>query len=525
MVSLGLRVFKFNQGNMAYYAYFMAIALVVAQTFASDMGMDFSDGNKMIIAYNDLNEKFNFSFIGLSTIEKNTYNDYDTIMHEYGHFVEYNLGTYGADIFEIIFNSPVHSYNDDHFYDKDWKEYAMELTWSEAWATVFAQIAQEHYIDVYEEGYITTKYISNKVEEFGDKKDNNYPLENGIYTRIINNVSVPFDVINENSCEAQESAIIQFLWDLYDDVQDDYHEKGYDNINWSKEQWWFYTTRNQIQTLNDFTNSLLENNLNEIINLSSTYVADSSYEHYERLRGIGELLEVHQIAPGELSIGNDSSICKGVTPTFSWKINGSTNNPNNRFKLTFVKIDGTLIYETDYILVDDIFNQIADLSSTEVYNQRFSYTLSSTVWNDIVESFDTEIDMFIYVKGFNDNTFVSGPYYSAPIHLNYDSEYIQYNSTNHKFACTTCETTFFQLHIISSSGSSSYRPCIVCGYMVKVGTGPSLGELQSNSNRLVTENGSYILDNGIIVLVDEDIEKYLNGTLVFYEENKNTDIS
>jgi hypothetical protein len=28
----------------------------------------------------------------------------------------------------------------------------------------------------------------------------------------------------------------------------------------------------------------------------------------------------------------------------------------------------------------------------------------------------------------------------------------------------------------------------------------------------------------IIVLVDEDVEKYLNGTLVFYEENNNTDI-
>ena len=35
----------------------------------------------------------------------------------------------------------------------------------------------------------------------------------------------------------------------------------------------------------------------------------------------------------------------------------------------------------------------------------------------------------------------------------------------------------------------------------------------------VTANGSYILPNGIIVLVDEDIEAYLNGTLVFYDKN------
>ncbi|MBQ7828700.1 MAG: hypothetical protein IJ345_00305 [Clostridia bacterium] len=31
-----------------------------------------------------------------------------------------------------------------------------------------------------------------------------------------------------------------------------------------------------------------------------------------------------------------------------------------------------------------------------------------------------------------------------------------------------------------------------------------------------TENGSYILPNGIIVLVEEDIEAYMDGSLVFY---------
>ena len=33
----------------------------------------------------------------------------------------------------------------------------------------------------------------------------------------------------------------------------------------------------------------------------------------------------------------------------------------------------------------------------------------------------------------------------------------------------------------------------------------------------VSANGSYILPNGIVVLVDEDIEAYLNGTLIFYD--------
>ena len=32
----------------------------------------------------------------------------------------------------------------------------------------------------------------------------------------------------------------------------------------------------------------------------------------------------------------------------------------------------------------------------------------------------------------------------------------------------------------------------------------------------VSMNGSYILPGGIIVLVDEDVQAYLDGTLVFY---------
>ena len=33
-------------------------------------------------------------------------------------------------------------------------------------------------------------------------------------------------------------------------------------------------------------------------------------------------------------------------------------------------------------------------------------------------------------------------------------------------------------------------------------------------------NGSFILPNGVIVLEDEDLEAYLNGTLFFYDKDK-----
>jgi hypothetical protein len=35
----------------------------------------------------------------------------------------------------------------------------------------------------------------------------------------------------------------------------------------------------------------------------------------------------------------------------------------------------------------------------------------------------------------------------------------------------------------------------------------------------VSANGSYILPDGTIMLVEEDIEAYFNGTLVFYDKD------
>ncbi|MDY2888847.1 MAG: hypothetical protein SOU19_04695 [Candidatus Caccosoma sp.] len=42
----------------------------------------------------------------------------------------------------------------------------------------------------------------------------------------------------------------------------------------------------------------------------------------------------------------------------------------------------------------------------------------------------------------------------------------------------------------------------------------------TKSIKFVTRNGSYILPNGIIALVDEDIEAFMNGTLVFYNKDE-----
>ena len=64
--------------------------------------------------------------------------------------------------------------------------------------------------------------------------------------------------------------------------------------------------------------------------------------------------------------------------------------------------------------------------------------------------------------------------------------------------------------------SSDKTKCMICGATIEAIGG--LGESFIQNIQKVTINGSYILPNGIIVLVDEDIEAYLNGTLVFYDK-------
>lgn len=41
--------------------------------------------------------------------------------------------------------------------------------------------------------------------------------------------------------------------------------------------------------------------------------------------------------------------------------------------------------------------------------------------------------------------------------------------------------------------------------------------LSNDGIQYVTENGSYILPSGVIVLASEDIEAYFSGELIFYD--------
>ena len=95
----------------------------------------------------------------------------------------------------------------------------------------------------------------------------------------------------------------------------------------------------------------------------------------------------------------------------------------------------------------------------------------------------------------------------------YSDHFVHEDSTTHKSYCI-CGGYIISGHVVSNEeyiSGKRYATCLACGGMASLGMihHQGIGALPR------TENGSFILPDGIIVLVDEDIEAYLVGTLEF----------
>ena len=68
-------------------------------------------------------------------------------------------------------------------------------------------------------------------------------------------------------------------------------------------------------------------------------------------------------------------------------------------------------------------------------------------------------------------------------------------------------------YVTGGNGINRIIPCAGCGYLLDLRDDIQEGIMSITQ---VSVNGSYIRSDGIVVLVDEDIEAYLAGTLQFY---------
>ena len=94
----------------------------------------------------------------------------------------------------------------------------------------------------------------------------------------------------------------------------------------------------------------------------------------------------------------------------------------------------------------------------------------------------------------------------------YDDSFTWKNDRQHLAKCS-CGVTQMKGHAVrAGSFVGEYATCILCGGRASVG----FVQYPPESSTLYrTVNGSYILPNGVIVLVEADIAAFLQGTLVF----------
>lgn len=205
-------------------------------------------------------------------------------------------------------------------------------------------------------------------------------------------------------------------------------------------------------------------------------------------------------------------------------------------------------YDSDIIFIKYSKNQI-NMNTTDVTSREYiqankdvfcelnfanagthEIELSSTYAIDY-EIYDEDFDVIICGTGSSNDLSVSidaGTYY---LRMNFDSysnsshyvdisihahsyTYRWLSETQHRRTCS-CGESSTAAHVVTQGSfptGDSYGICLQCRGKVFMGVLNSL----SINNLHHSANGSYILPNGVVVLVQEDIDAYMNGTLVFY---------
>ena len=446
------KTINYDESMYINKCFYIQQGLVVGQKFALEMGMSF---NKHIyVLFTDLylahDQAFCFGqnnlFVSLMYIGKDYFSDFDTIIHEYGHYVEHSMSTYGSNLTDIIIPSNSSHYStDDNIHLKQNKSFALTLTWTESWATVFMFLAQKYYNADY-----------SGVSYFGDIVNHNEGY---------NYSNIPTD--NNNACEAQERAVISFLWRLYDSILSDNYQS-----------WWNYTTANcvdgthKIYTLNDFVHTI-------------------DVQHPNLRSTVGQYLSAHHLAPYNLAVTNLSSVSPSTPPVLSWQIGGSMYNPFDCFRVVFYSKYNEYICATGYY----------DTNSA-AYNSTFQFTIPLVIWEQIINRYGGEFEIQISVQGYHTQTPGTGPYFTTYLPI-----YVFSNKT------LTADSQTKYKELIFSLDEGEY--CDI--YITFATAGPKLFQTFGTKDTMIS-----LYSIGGTLLASNDDSGYMNNGLIRYDCAANT---
>ena len=151
----------------------------------------------------------------------------------------------------------------------------------------------------------------------------------------------------------------------------------------------------------------------------------------------------------------------------------------------------------------------------EVYDENFRVVFSGLAQTLVTQYFQATAGKYYLRMNFSNTEVVSYVDISIEPHSQHSYTTCEYlNRFSHNMSCF-CGATQIANHYVDASSiqGGRYATCLGCNRLLDLETDHA--DLIMSITQ-VSINGSYILPNGIVVLVEEDVEAYLAGTLQFY---------
>lgn len=281
--------------------------------------------------------------------ELESYESWDIIGHEYGHYIENKIG------FAKRNNNKAFDHNSaNNDIDSHGKLDGTQLAFSESWPTYFAISAQQYF----------PSFIKSKVKSVGNDIYEAFNFSSSDYYSL----SKIYD--SQYSGDGCERTLMNIFYHLYDEGINEY-----DKFSLGDKYLWNIIVKHKPNTLNDFLSSLY----NEGINRDD----------------LGLLLERTHVCATNITISNSPSI--SAPPKITWT--SPTWRPYNDsyFELVFYTNDGTFL-----------FNEGTKQRMYATY-----YTPTASEWELILKSSGTEYYVIVKTYQYQNGVgLITGPYYS-----------------------------------------------------------------------------------------------------------------
>ena len=115
---------------------------------------------------------------------------------------------------------------------------------------------------------------------------------------------------------------------------------------------------------------------------------------------------------------------------------------------------------------------------------------------------------------------VNGLNYSFDESHLFSHHFVNYSSTKHK---AYCACGHYDLVPHAADGNSIYifnghvyATCLFCNALLNLGGDGPIVPIPGSMAQMITDNGSYILPNGIYVIFEDDLDAFIDGRLVFH---------